>query len=329
MIDLNKLWQLPAGSKRRKLLLTFGALERDIVGVADKNNKYDGKIPRPLYIYRLVEYLLKDPKISDLSKSALNELLVPLKKFCDATSEGSESPDIESVEQRACNSARNALMKILNVTPGEWDLIIAPHNKSDGARAFHSGLFAYIEGLRSPFNLGNIFRTADGLGAEKLFLSPDCVSTSNIRAVRSSMGALDMVPYEVLDIDALHKKMGDTPIFALETGGTPIGEFLFPKRGVVVLGSEELGVNPDTLKKIETWGSKRCRRDLGNCALSFSGERISSGSEISKDVQLFDESDKNSSIVTISMMGHKESLNVGVAFGILLHEWGKSLSDKV
>ena len=35
MIEPNKLWQLDGGQRRRKLALTFGALERDIAGIAE------------------------------------------------------------------------------------------------------------------------------------------------------------------------------------------------------------------------------------------------------------------------------------------------------
>ena len=40
MIEPNKLWQLDGGQRRRKLALTFGALERDIAGIAEKGHEY-------------------------------------------------------------------------------------------------------------------------------------------------------------------------------------------------------------------------------------------------------------------------------------------------
>ena len=40
MIDPDKLFQLEGGQKRRKLALTFGALERDIAGIAEKGTEY-------------------------------------------------------------------------------------------------------------------------------------------------------------------------------------------------------------------------------------------------------------------------------------------------
>ena len=51
MIEPGKLFQLEGGQKRRKLALTFGALERDILGIAEKGTEYNfTTIPRPQYI---------------------------------------------------------------------------------------------------------------------------------------------------------------------------------------------------------------------------------------------------------------------------------------
>ena len=43
MITPDKLFQLEKGQRRRKLALTFGALERDIAGIAEKGNEYSFK----------------------------------------------------------------------------------------------------------------------------------------------------------------------------------------------------------------------------------------------------------------------------------------------
>ena len=94
------------------------------------------------------------------------------------------------------------------------------------------------------------------------------------------MGCDEVIPYERVALEDLPK---DMPIFALETGGTDIRNFDFPKKGIVVIGSEELGVSPDAL------------------AMAKAGT------------------------VTIPMTGVKASLNVGVAFGILMERWTSSI----
>lgn len=272
MIEPNKLWQLDGGQRRRKLALTFGALERDIAGIAEKGHEYSfPSMKREEYTKKVVQVLLKDPALPEQDKNQLETLLA--QKPFD--------------ELRACNLGRNALLKILGTFPAEWDLIIAPHQVSEDAkngiikeRSFYPGLYVYAEDIRSPFNLGSIFRTAEAFGAEKVFLSPGCTNPEHPRAVRSAMGCDEVIPYERVALEDLPK---DLPIFALETGGTDIRNFDFPKKGIVVIGSEELGVSPDAL------------------AIAKAGT------------------------VTIPMTGVKASLNVGVAFGILMERWTSSI----
>ena len=94
------------------------------------------------------------------------------------------------------------------------------------------------------------------------------------------MGCIETMGYERV---ALNELPADVPVFALETGGTDINDFVFPKQGICIIGSEELGVSPEALK----------RADYGR--------------------------------VSIPMKGLKASLNVGVAFGILMQKWVEAL----
>lgn len=276
MIHPDKLFQLSGGQKRRKLALTFGALERDIAGIAEKGTEYTFKeLSRENYIRKLIEILLQDPK---LSSDACKELKTALL-------------EIPFDERRTCNLAKNHLLAILGSFPAEWDLVIAPHTPNGikteyGVilkRKFYEGVCVYAEDIRSPFNVGSIFRTAEGMGAEKVYISPSCVPPDHPRAIRSGMGCIETMGYERLPLEDLPN---DVSIFALETGGTAIDEFVFPKKGICIIGSEELGLSPQALK----------RASYGR--------------------------------VTIQMIGLKASLNVGVAFGILMQKWVERLNSK-
>lgn len=274
MIEPAKLFQLEGGQKRRKLALTFGALERDIRGIAEKGTEYSfTSMSRRQYIRQLVKILLKDEKMDVSSKEELENLL--------------KNDDFD--ELRVCNVARNALLVIIGTFPAEWDLVIAPHtppadeNGVVRKRDFFEGMCVYAEDIRSPFNIGSIFRTAEAMGADKVFISPRCIDPTQPRAIRSGMGCIETMGWERLDLENLP---ADLPVFALETGGTDINEFVFPKKGICIIGSEELGVSPDALKKA-TYGH-----------------------------------------VTIPMKGLKASLNVGVAFGILMQKWVEAISKE-
>lgn len=265
MIPPGKLNQLSGGQRRRKLALCFGALERDIAGIAEKGCEYNfSSLSRQDYTKKLVQIVLEDPLLPSDAKTEIQQLL-------------SQEP---FDERRICNCTRNHLLAIIGTFPAEWDLVIAPHaNLEQGLvqeRSFYPGVYVYAEDIRSPFNLGSIFRTAEAIGAEKVFISPFCTDPNHPRAIRSGMGCIETIPWQRCSLDELPS---DVPIFALETGGTPIGDFLFPQKGIVIIGSEELGISPQALQKA-TYGR-----------------------------------------VTIPMKGMKSSLNVGVAFGILMQEW--------
>ena len=282
MINLLKLEHMHSGFRRRKTALTLGALERDISGSADqtllKSSFFATVEERREYVKKLVRIVSEDSKLSEAARSKLTELL------CADTFD----------ERRACNYARNCLLEAIGCPSAEWDLIIAPHaipsaqqmQQSQTLRPFYQGLFVYAEDIRSPFNMGSVFRTAEAFGAEKLFLSPLCTDPKHPRAVRSAMGCTEFLAYERCPLEKIRTAMPDLPVFALETGGTPIKDFIFPQKGIVIIGSEELGISPEAL----------AQADYGT--------------------------------VTVPMTGIKASLNVGVAFGILMHAWTQSMQSR-
>lgn len=268
MIQPDKLFQLEAGQKRRKLALTFGELERDIAGIAEPGTAYNfTQMSRTDYTKTVTRIVLEDPKLDPQTARELSQLLQ------------AEPFD----ERRTCNVARNALLAIIGTFPAEWDLVIAPHTVSSSTivkRNFFPGVCVYAEDIRSPFNVGSIFRTAEAMGCEKVFISPNCTDPSQSHALRSGMGCIETLGYTRCTLDELPP---EKPVFVLETGGTPLDQFVFPKEGIVIIGSEELGVSPEALHR-GTYGR-----------------------------------------VTIPMTGLKASLNVGVAFGILMQAWVDSL----
>ncbi len=274
MIEPDKLFQLKPGFRRRKIALCFGALERHITGIDSDYNIHDTKddalfanMSREDYTKKLVRLVLEDPK---LQKNAYDELHYLLH-------------EIPFNERRACNYARNRLLEIIGTFPAEWDLVIAPHADPTEVRTFFPNTFVYAEDIRSPFNLGSIYRTAEAFGAEGIFLSPFCTDENHQRTQRSAMGCSKYIKTTRCSLEDLPKNL---PIFALETGGTPITEFDFPENGIVIIGSEELGVSPEGLKK----ATHGC--------------------------------------VSIPLSGIKASLNVGVAFGILMQMWTTRLHSQ-
>lgn len=194
-----------------------------------------------------------------------------------AAAAGPDGPDL----LRAVNGLRHALLAELGMEPSEWDLL-GPDGELDRSRVRVRPIAVYLEDLRSPYNVGSIFRTAEAFGVGRITLSPRTPPPTHPRAERTSRGAGRAVPWDVRELAALDTSAG---VFALELGGRDIGAFPFPSAGTVLVGSEELGLSPEALRLADASGGR----------------------------------------VSIPLAGAKRSLNVAVAFGILMHRWHESL----
>lgn len=135
-----------------------------------------------------------------------------------------------------------------------------------------------LDNIRSAWNVGSIFRSADGFGFKPVYLC-GITPTPEVEAVtKTSLGAEDSVPWSYHK-DAVKLVMGlkkeGWRILALEDDdrAVPIESKIKVENAVLIVGNEITGVDPDLLN-------------------------------------LCDE------IVYIPMFGDKKSFNVAVAFGI-------------
>lgn len=173
-----------------------------------------------------------------------------------------------------------ALLARLGAEPSDWDFR-TEEGELDSSRRVVQDKVLVLDRVRSPYNVGAIFRSAEAFGIARIILVEGTASPEHVRAQRTSRGTTDVVPWEFMpeaEVVSFLKSYDSEEIIALELGGTSINEFAFPLRGVAVLGSEEFGISPEIL--------------------SCCGSRVS-----------------------IPMGGSKGSLNVSVAAGILLQRW--------
>lgn len=146
------------------------------------------------------------------------------------------------------------------------------------------------ENLRSSFNVGAIFRTAECLGASEILLCGYTPGPDDEKTARTAMGAADYVPWRRVDrapaaCEELRRE--GYRIVALETAAsaTSLHEFKFDGRPVAfVLGNERFGIEAPTLAAADD-------------------------------------------ICRIPVNGVKNSLNVGIAFGIVAFEWLRQHGD--
>jgi 23S rRNA (guanosine2251-2'-O)-methyltransferase len=150
-------------------------------------------------------------------------------------------------------------------------------------------IYLLLHNIRSVYNVGAIFRTADAVGVTKIYLSgytPTPVDRFNNPRkdfAKSALGSEKIVPYEYM-----------------KSPGTLISRL--KKEGVEIISIEQ-SKNSIDYKKVKPGG--RCLIVFGN---EVSG--------ISKTIL-----DKSDVIAEIPMKGKKESLNVSVSAGIILYRW--------
>lgn len=265
MITIRKLQSLPRKTRLRKTVHLLEMFQRDCVA---------GRHVDVRYLREMAELVRDDERLGERLREAARV----------ASEARGPSPATPAAPEpcRAIDALRNALLAELGREPAEWDLLLPEDGGLDrGARRMRD-FFVYLEDLRSPYNVGAVFRTAESFGVRAVYLSPDTPRPDHPRAARSSMGATQIIPWRVCSLEeAVAAAAPAMSVFALETGGRRLGEVRLPEPGMVVLGSEELGVSPAALSLAEQSAGR----------------------------------------VSIPMAGAKASLNVSVAFGILAYAW--------
>ncbi len=132
-------------------------------------------------------------------------------------------------------------LNILGESVADWDTVTPEGETAWGERKLFNH-YLYLDHLRSPYNVGSIFRSSEAFGVKGIYLSPGSASPLHERARRTSRNTVDGVDWAFRELEDIEK-----PVFALETGGENITSFKFPKDAVCIIGSEEEGVSPGAL----------------------------------------------------------------------------------
>ena len=236
MITLRKLSTLPDGTRHRKALVLVRGYEKQLAA---------GEVVDINYLTGLLGHLASD----DFWESGVREGAAELARLLKASPSVFSEPEL----RRDLNRLGHAMASALGKEWADWDAVMPPDRLSAASDALPRPFRIYLDGLRSPFNVGSILRTSMAFNLEKVWISPDCAPPDHRRSVRSAMGAVETVDWSVTEPNVLDGRDAGT-LFALELGGTPIKDFRFPDAGTVILGSEELGVRPELLERASTEG---------------------------------------------------------------------------
>jgi tRNA G18 (ribose-2'-O)-methylase SpoU len=135
--------------------------------------------------------------------------------------------------------------------------------------------------IRSAFNIGSVFRTADGAGVAKVYLTGYTPAPPHPGIAKTALGAEKVVAWEKISkldtvIEKLKKEKFEIIALEQDKKSVPHDSLQLKKNTALILGNEVRGLSRAVLRKCDK-------------------------------------------IIDIPMRGEKESLNVSVAFGIAVY----------
>lgn len=150
-----------------------------------------------------------------------------------------------------------------------------------GKKKGHAPLFLLLEDIQDPGNLGTMIRTAEGAGADGIFMTSGTVDIYNPKTIRATMGSLYRVPFvrtqDLCGITSLLQKNGITVYAAHLKGEQYYHEIDYSGGCAFLIGNEGNGLKKETA-------------DLADCYLK------------------------------IPMEGKLESLNAAIAAALLMYQ---------
>lgn len=151
-----------------------------------------------------------------------------------------------------------------------------------------NSLSLVLNGIQDPGNLGTILRLADWFGIRNIFCDSDCAGAFNPKCVQASMGAIFRVKVFYTELTSLIKKYKSETFHCYGTflAGENIYRTTLGSTGFIVMGNEGKGISPDIEQLV----------DFRLTIPSFANNPNST-----------------------------ESLNVGVAAGIMLSEFKRRI----
>jgi tRNA G18 (ribose-2'-O)-methylase SpoU len=123
----------------------------------------------------------------------------------------------------------------------------------------HARRIVVLEDIADHTNVGAIFRSVAGIGADAVLISPRCADPLYRRSVRVSMGTVLQVPWTRLPewsvaAPLLHDAGFQIAALALADGAVPLDDYArtAPERLALVLGSEGDGLSRHALEAADT-----------------------------------------------------------------------------
>ncbi len=225
-----------------------------------------------LIIAREIRYLLAESKSKPLIKSDFLNLTTYLKFLNDDYGEKFLSDFdgfIKSSEHRLIEELDSLMIYFYKRAEKEveYENLLIEGDLVNEDESKKIDVFVFLDRIRSPKNVGAIYRVLENFGGKGVFLFGYTPDSSHKGVLKTSMGAEKWLREErVEDLDEFFNsfKERDGKVYILEKlkNGKSVWEFEAHLPSVVVLGNEELGVSStlfrygDEVITIPTYGSK-------------------------------------------------------------------------
>ena len=137
--------------------------------------------------------------------------------------------ELKTVGTFQTNSAALAI-----VSMGEDSGLILPDDR----------LVLALDDVRDPGNLGTIIRIADWYGIDTIICSLESADFYNPKVINSSMGSFARVKVHYKDLKEVFAST-QLPVYGALLSGENIYESELTKNGILLMGNESQGINPD------------------------------------------------------------------------------------
>ena len=108
-------------------------------------------------------------------------------------------------------------------------------------------LTSALNGIQDPGNLGTILRVADWFGIRHILCDRECAGVYNPKCVQASMGAIFRVKTFYVDLPLMLKELKNEnfPVFGTFLDGENIYHAPLCRKGLIVMGNEGKGISEE------------------------------------------------------------------------------------
>ena len=156
-------------------------------------------------------------------------------------------------------------------------------SESEAAKAtlkMRNPLYLILENVYDTYNIGGLFRLADGLNVTKMYLCGQMEKPPHTRIEKASIGTYKVVPWAYFPsateaITDIRKSASNVSVMAVEQDehSVPYTQIQFTSPTALIVGNETYGILPETIKladriaEIPMWGINKSLNVIVSAAI--------------------------------------------------------------